>query len=254
MNPYFPIELDITANASRENSSESPPPLHSSMQRLSLVSPRASYPSQTSPIHAHSGHSSIDGQAVPGSHTESPLTSSYSSALSSSRASEYTLHLHQSNDGLHPAQLDLTSSTMSPRQRIAERYRLPDSVEFETISRCCPSRRSICVQPNQQRLSYVSDRHPKNSLEAMNNLRKNKDLCDVSLLVGAKRINAHRLVLAASSPYFKAMFTGEMAEAKQSEVNFTAFLYFTHFSPNCTFFPIFRLSSLIWIHKPWRLW
>ena len=70
--------------------------------------------------------------------------------------------------------------------------------------------------PNQ--LVHKSSSHPKNLLESLNLLRCRQELCDVVLEVGSKRIYAHRVVLAACSPYFHAMFTGELQESKQTEV------------------------------------
>lgn len=43
-------------------------------------------------------------------------------------------------------------------------------------------------------------------------------LCDILLKIGDQSINAHRVVLAAASPYFLAMFTGDMLESRQREV------------------------------------
>lgn len=48
--------------------------------------------------------------------------------------------------------------------------------------------------------------------------RSNQELCDVVLCVDGVHIPAHRLVLAASSPYFRAMFSGKMAESLQKEI------------------------------------
>lgn len=38
------------------------------------------------------------------------------------------------------------------------------------------------------------------------------------LIVGQRKIFAHRVILSACSPYFHAMFTGELAESRQTEV------------------------------------
>ncbi|CAL1268262.1 unnamed protein product [Larinioides sclopetarius] len=72
--------------------------------------------------------------------------------------------------------------------------------------------------PSPARLEYTSDKHPRHTLEAINLLRKHRELCDVVLIVGTRRIFAHRVILSACSPYFHAMFTGELAESRQTEV------------------------------------
>ena len=36
--------------------------------------------------------------------------------------------------------------------------------------------------------------------------------------MGSRKIFAHKVILAACSPYFRAMFTGELAESRQMEV------------------------------------
>ena len=52
-----------------------------------------------------------------------------------------------------------------------------------------------------------TDSHAKSILTTMNNLRKTDTLCDVCLRVEEKDFPAHRIVLAACSDYFRAMFT-----------------------------------------------
>lgn len=52
-----------------------------------------------------------------------------------------------------------------------------------------------------------TDVHSKEILSTMNSLRKADKLCDVILRVDKKCFPAHRIVLAASSDYFSAMFT-----------------------------------------------
>ncbi|KAK6040975.1 BTB/POZ domain protein, partial [Cooperia oncophora] len=50
----------------------------------------------------------------------------------------------------------------------------------------------------------------------LSELHNDSQLCDVTLKVEGTRINAHRVVLSASSRYFKAMFTSDMAESRMS--------------------------------------
>ena len=43
----------------------------------------------------------------------------------------------------------------------------------------------------------------------MNRMRIHGQLCDIKLRSGMTVVSAHRVVLAAVSPYFHAMFNGE---------------------------------------------
>ncbi|KAF5400004.1 BTB/POZ domain protein [Paragonimus heterotremus] len=52
----------------------------------------------------------------------------------------------------------------------------------------------------------------------MNIFRKHGQLCDVVIKVGGREFLAHRVVLAATSDYFDAMFSNGMAESAQLEV------------------------------------
>jgi hypothetical protein len=52
--------------------------------------------------------------------------------------------------------------------------------------------------------------HSQQLIARMNKLRKAEHLCDVTLKVDQILFPAHRLVLAAVSDYFAAMFTGEV--------------------------------------------
>ena len=84
-----------------------------------------------------------------------------------------------------------------------------NTIPMDVIRDCSPTR---------PKLSKTSDRHAKQILEQMNHLRRNNELCDVCLNVGNSRIPAHKIVLSASSAYFRAMFTGELVESKQAEI------------------------------------
>lgn len=58
----------------------------------------------------------------------------------------------------------------------------------------------------------MTNSHAKSILNAMNSLRKSNTLCDVTLRVEQKDFPAHRIVLAACSDYFCAMFTSEVGK------------------------------------------
>ena len=49
-------------------------------------------------------------------------------------------------------------------------------------------------------------------------LRKNRQLCDVILKADGQEFPAHRNILAACSPYFRALFTNGMNETKETSV------------------------------------
>lgn len=55
-----------------------------------------------------------------------------------------------------------------------------------------------------------TESHAKSILSTMNTLRKDGTLCDVTLKVQGQSFKAHRIVLAACSDYFCAMFTNEV--------------------------------------------
>ena len=55
-------------------------------------------------------------------------------------------------------------------------------------------------------------------LRGLDHLRNEALLCDVHLVGGGANFPAHRVVLAAASPYFQAMFTGGFKENQMSEI------------------------------------
>nr|UZH44864.1 kelch-like protein [Carassius gibelio]WEX30254.1 Kelch-like protein 3-A [Carassius gibelio] len=58
----------------------------------------------------------------------------------------------------------------------------------------------------------------RKAFRLMNDLRSRRMLCDVLLVAGEVEVPAHRVVLASCSPYFCAMFTGDMSESKAHHV------------------------------------
>uniref|UniRef100_A0A3Q2QIZ7 Kelch like family member 2 n=1 Tax=Fundulus heteroclitus TaxID=8078 RepID=A0A3Q2QIZ7_FUNHE len=64
----------------------------------------------------------------------------------------------------------------------------------------------------------LNPRHMRKAFKVMNELRSQSLLCDVTIVAEDVEIAAHRVVLAAGSPYFHAMFTGEMTESRAKRV------------------------------------
>lgn len=76
-------------------------------------------------------------------------------------------------------------------------------------------------QPDQSYMFASLKRpHSEQLLQGLQLLRQDHELCDIVLRVGDAKIHAHKVVLASISPYFKAMFTGNMSEKETSEVEF----------------------------------
>ena len=80
------------------------------------------------------------------------------------------------------------------------------------------SRPQITEKPADGSMHFSIMRHPREALEVMSVLRRTRKLCDVTLVAGEERIQAHKIVLAASSPYFRAMFTSGMREEEMSVI------------------------------------
>lgn len=66
---------------------------------------------------------------------------------------------------------------------------------------------------------FTCNDHLLKTFKKMEGFRKDSKLCDIVLVAGEKRIKAHKLVLAAFSDYFSALFTGELSEKGQNVVH-----------------------------------
>ncbi|CAG9819221.1 unnamed protein product [Phaedon cochleariae] len=58
----------------------------------------------------------------------------------------------------------------------------------------------------------------KDAMKAMDMMQSHQMLTDVVLEVGKEQFHAHKVVLAAASPYFKAMFTGGLRECDMRRI------------------------------------
>ena len=59
-----------------------------------------------------------------------------------------------------------------------------------------------------------SDKHYPSLLDAVNSIRKEGNLCNASLVVGDKKIPAHKCILVGGSDYFRSHFIGPLKEDK----------------------------------------
>ena len=63
-----------------------------------------------------------------------------------------------------------------------------------------------------------SDCHSYQLLKGLQGLQQDNLLCDLTLVAENKRVNVHRVVMAASSDYFRALLTLDMREKGQEEI------------------------------------
>ena len=66
--------------------------------------------------------------------------------------------------------------------------------------------------------SYRSHKHPQKVLDRINCLRMSQKLCDVTIKVEEEEFRVHRVVLAANTQYFEAMFSSDLEESRQDVV------------------------------------
>ena len=72
--------------------------------------------------------------------------------------------------------------------------------------------RNIAEVPATNRQLYTSQHIKTLSFGVFEELRRQKQLCDVVIHVGSAEFSAHRVILAAASPYFRSMFTGKQTD------------------------------------------
>ncbi|PIO65712.1 hypothetical protein TELCIR_12598 [Teladorsagia circumcincta] len=79
--------------------------------------------------------------------------------------------------------------------------------------------RDACVAAGQVDAKvFRDDEQPATIMSHLDQFRRNENMCDVVLEVDGQSLAAHRFVLAAAIPYFRAMFGYDVVEAKMDRI------------------------------------
>ena len=77
----------------------------------------------------------------------------------------------------------------------------------------------MSIDDTTNRLVYTSKKITDAAFTVFKELQEQRQLCDVTIRVGDHDFVAHRVVLAATSPYFRGMFTGVCVWKGRREVS-----------------------------------
>ncbi|XP_065168992.1 kelch-like protein 17 [Atheta coriaria] len=116
---------------------------------------------------------------------------------------------------------EITSVATSVRQSQSQAHaqaQSPSSVLFEASTQTPTDEQ--CDSPLFTQKGYVlkTNNHSTTALVNIHKMRQNEQLCDITLTIGLEQFKAHKVVLASISPYFFAMFNGDMREHTSGEV------------------------------------
>lgn len=103
------------------------------------------------------------------------------------------------------------SSPINSSQRM--KLRNGDGIRYLIQSTC---RSSIYDDVTEE--SFRCTNHSAHMMHKMELYFSKRQLCDVMLVAGSRKIAAHRVMLSAASDYFFAMFTSNVREATQEEI------------------------------------
>lgn len=92
------------------------------------------------------------------------------------------------------------------------------SLSITTPVKCQVTRSNQVNMASEESLLFCVPEFSSQVFSGLHSLRKEGKLCDIQLSVGDFKLKSHRVVLAAASSYFNAMFTGDLKESRQDKV------------------------------------
>lgn len=75
------------------------------------------------------------------------------------------------------------------------------------------------INNNNREMHFKYSGYQSEAFDVFSFLKESNKLCDVDLLVEREVFRCHKIVLAAASPYFKAMFTSGLMETNMDRIN-----------------------------------
>ena len=82
-----------------------------------------------------------------------------------------------------------------------------------------PGGAAVDTEDASDAMHFEDEDHQSTFLEVMKSMYDSRELVDVTLCVQDQSFYCHRNVLAATSPYFRAMFTTDLTERRQERIH-----------------------------------
>lgn len=76
---------------------------------------------------------------------------------------------------------------------------------------------NVCKADNEN-TKFLCSNYPPRLLSNLRTFRQHSSFCDIEIVTDSRTFKAHRVILAACSPYFRAMFDGGLCEQQQNLV------------------------------------
>lgn len=77
---------------------------------------------------------------------------------------------------------------------------------------------NVCRAEDNENTKFLCSNYSPRLLSNLHTFRQRSSFCDIEIVADSRTFKAHRVILAACSPYFRAMFDGGLCEQQQSLV------------------------------------